>query len=86
MTVFSDKEKRLLRHFGIVESLFETKGIGCHSIYNLAFHEALIRTESGCYIESLRRVAKVLRDCSIYRMTPEFEALIQLEDCLDGRI
>lgn len=78
---YSGKERKLLNHFGIEDALLDVIPIPSN-VYRIAVFEAFIRTESGCYVNTLRRI---LRESKvgigdIYRMTPEFDALIQLED------
>jgi hypothetical protein len=48
-------------------------------ILELVGMECFIENKTGKAVDSLRRCLKAMRDCSPYRETPEYEALIELD-------
>ncbi len=76
LSQYSDNEKRLFKHFGYEYLLTTT--LCASDIYRLCVEEAFIKDMKGPEVEALRRGYKALNNCNPYRMTPEFEMLIQL--------
>ncbi len=48
------------------------------SVYSIAMEDMFIANSTGPAVESLRRCCKALRDGSVWRLTPEWDELIQL--------
>jgi hypothetical protein len=43
----------------------------------MAIKEAFLKNLHGNHVEALRRAGNAIENCSPYRQTPEFEALIE---------
>ena len=48
------------------------------SVLRILVEHCFIENLQGLAVESLRRCYKAIRECKPYRMTPEYDALIQL--------
>jgi hypothetical protein len=71
----SVKEYKLLEYFGISAEV--VKHIGAVDCYDLAVREAFVSEYGDSFwTDSLRRCVKALHEVSVYRDTPEWEALI----------
>ena len=57
--------------------VIKTSYINPPNLFNLLATEAFIEGKTGPAVDALRRVCKSLRDCSVYRMTPEFDKLCE---------
>ena len=77
MTQFSNKEMRLLKHFGCDHYVLEH--LSRRRVYDYAVKEAFVRTESGCYINSLKRVYRAIFEDNEDIMS-DFDHLIELEE------
>jgi hypothetical protein len=78
---YSEKEMKLFEYFGMKKI---AHFIVPYQLYNMCADEAFLNKYSeGKETESLRRCFKVLEHISehtIYRMTPEFDALIEFDE------
>lgn len=50
------------------------------NLYNILAQEAFVDNKHGPEFEALRKVCKALRDSKIYRCTPEFDKLCQIQE------
>lgn len=76
LTQYSEGEVRLLTACGVkAKYVFDLKP---HHAYQLAIQNVFFSGETGPHVDALRRAAKaVLIDCTPYRLTAEFEKLIE---------
>jgi hypothetical protein len=72
---YSEKEKQLIKAFGY-ENLLT---VVAPTLYRMMVEKAFINDMKGPHVESLRRCAKALQECKIYRLTKEWDDMIQLE-------
>ena len=83
MMKFSEKEKRLLRHFGFVNWVLDDKSDSITEVfaYRQIAYECFVNgvDPNTKESQSLRRCCKALDKCTPYRMTPEWDALIEFE-------
>ena len=70
---YSKKELALIRYFKL-EAMLET--IFPPIVYREMALVAFITDDQSIFAESVRRCIRALSDCTAYRTTPEFEALI----------
>jgi len=70
---YSEKEMAIFTYFGVGDI---ASFIDFQNIYKMAMLNAFIRNDQTFYSESLRNCIKAWQECKIYRMTPEWEALI----------
>lgn len=77
-TDYSDAERRLFRVFDF-EYLCEYRNIAPVMIYRNCVEVAFLKVMAGPAVDALRRGYGALQECAIYRMTPEFDALISFE-------
>ncbi len=75
MSNYSEKERQLLEHYDLD---YLAEDFGANAVYNMMATKAFIWNEKNKYSDSLRSCLVAL-DSGIFRKTPEFEALIQLE-------
>jgi hypothetical protein len=68
------------------QELFDALGVGhlmefmeAHWLYKEAVHKVFIEDAIGSAVEALRRGFSALQGCRVYRMTPEFDALISFK-------
>jgi hypothetical protein len=73
----SKKETKMFQELGF-QKLFVLDDV--ITLYRLSVEKAFCENSTGPAVESLRRCYTALRDCSINRMTPEWENLIQLSE------
>ena len=79
--MYSDKERKLLNWFDIPDAVIDCSSCAAPTLYRMAVENAYLDQYTyGCETESLRRCAKALRDCSVYRLTPEWDAMIDLDE------
>jgi hypothetical protein len=79
MKEYSDKEIKLMTYFGYGEFAKDAFA-AAPTIYKMMVEKAFINNMQGLEIESLRRCYKCIQDCSIYRMTPEWDNMISFSD------
>lgn len=75
--MYSEKEVKMFTALGF-EELLERLQDEPVTMYRIVSEEAFIKDLRGPLVDSLRRCLSALRTCSMYRMTDEFDALIQL--------
>jgi hypothetical protein len=77
---YSDKERKLLNYFDITDAMIDNVSVSAGNLYRIAIQNAFIYgyTE-GRHTESLRRCGRALVNCKIYRLTPEWDAMIEIE-------
>lgn len=73
---YSEKELQMFEALGWERRL--VTALAPSSITRMAVEKAFIFAQQGLAVESLRRVAAALNLCQIYRMTPEWDAMIEL--------
>jgi hypothetical protein len=75
---YSDKERHLLHYFDVSDTVIDN--IQPTQVYRMAVENAFIdKYYDGHMTESLRSCAKALRDSSVTRLTPEWDAMINLD-------
>lgn len=74
---YSKKEIQLLEHFGVLD-LVEADTASPPVIYAICMKKAFLANEQNKATESLRRCVSALSKCHPYRMTPEWDAMIEL--------
>lgn len=72
---YSEKELELIRHFGFGDVASNAYP---PMIYNMMAVKAFMNNDHSNYAHSLRRCIRALETGSCYRMTPEWDALIQI--------
>jgi len=80
--LYSEPEMKLMRTFRIPEALLKDEFVSAPQLYRIMVEEAFLYPDKyeDNAIESLRRCYWAIMECKIYRMTPEWDALIQLDD------
>lgn len=73
--ICSDKELELFRAFGYDDKVNDIPVV---DLYRLCVQKAFLLDLRGPHVNSLRECYKAILSCSPYRMTPEFDELIQL--------
>jgi hypothetical protein len=74
---YSQKEIDLFKYFGY--DYFVSDGhISAPVIYRMMVEKAFLEDMKGKPVESLRRCQKALNSCSVYRLTPEWDAMIEM--------
>jgi len=71
----SNNEQKLFSSFGFGDIADRVPVV---TLYRLCVEKAFIENMKGDNVDILRRCAKAMRDTSMYRMTPEWEALFDL--------
>lgn len=74
----SNKEIQMFKMLGLERLL--SKLDDPVTLYRLAVENTFCNNLQGPAVDSLRRCYTAIRKCSVYRCTPEWEALIKLED------
>jgi len=74
-TDYSEKEIKLIETFGYGDLL----SVNAPSLYRMMAEKAFIADMKGPHVESLRRCMKAIQECKIYRLTKEWDDLIQME-------
>lgn len=74
----SNKEIQLFSFFGISKGLMRV--LDPVTLYNSMALDLFVENRTGPEVDSVRRCLKAIWDCDPYRNTPEFEALIQLQE------
>jgi hypothetical protein len=77
MTKYSDKEIKLIKHFGF-EHLINTDSIVAPTLYRMMAEKAFLDAEEGLYAQSLRRCIIAFNTGSVFRNTPEWDKLIEV--------
>jgi len=72
---YTVKEERLIRQFGYSHLIPMVDSPP--SLYDMCAQKAFINDMKGPHVEALRRACKALSECHPYRMTEEFEQLIE---------
>jgi hypothetical protein len=72
---YSDKEVLLFKEFQLDHLLSHVAPV---TLYHMAMEKAFITDLRGSAVDSLRRCLIAIKDCGAYRMTPEFDALIDI--------
>lgn len=80
MNNYSEKEIELLKYFGISEHLLGDCCISAPALYRVAVEKAFCENMKGVEVESLRRCYNALQKCSIYRLTKEWDAMIEFKE------
>lgn len=76
---YSEKEIQMIKELGFLDLAIDTAGnLSELSMYRLMVQSVFIAGSAGPAVESLRRCMKAFVDCKPYRMTKEFDDLIQL--------
>lgn len=78
---YSDKEFAMIQAISPhwAELISETRVDFCPpTVLDIVAREAFLENKTGPAVESLRRCLKAFHAGKIYRMTPEFDELIQL--------
>ncbi len=76
---FSPNEIKLFTKLGL-EKFLEIYKDTPIAIYDLAVYVAFIKNSQGNDIDALRRGFNAIQNCNPYRMTPEFEKLIEFSE------
>ena len=74
---YSQKEIDLFKYFGYYDLIRDTN-ISAPVIYRMMIEKAFLEDMKGKPVESLRRCQKALNSCSVYRLTPEWDAMIEM--------
>lgn len=78
-TDLSEKESEMFEQLGFKELIdLEVSDLHEMDIYRMAVYKVFIEDMKGPAVESLRRTFTAFSRMKPYRMTPEFDALIQL--------
>jgi hypothetical protein len=75
---YSQKEIDLFKYFGY-DDLASCRSITVPVIYSMMVEKAFLCDMHGKPVESLRRCQKALNSRSVYRLTPEWDAMIEME-------
>lgn len=74
MIEYSEKEKALIDSFGFSHMIAYDYP---YALYRIIAEDCFINNKTGKNVESLRRILSALRNCTVYRMTKEFDDLIE---------
>jgi len=74
MKDYSEKEIKLFTFFGYGDILDH---LIAPVIYRMCVEKAFIDNMIGPEVDSLRRCVKSLYNCKVYRMTPEWDSMIE---------
>lgn len=74
----SEKEAKMFEILGFGYLLDKEIDIEALSLYRMATEQCFLENTQGPAVESLRKSYKAYLTCKVYRMTPEFDALIEL--------
>lgn len=72
----SAKERDLFVFFGFSDLVDVVEPV---VLYHLCVEKAFVDDIQGPYVDSLRRCYRALLTCSVYRMTPEWDAMIRMD-------
>lgn len=78
---YSEKELALIKALSPHWYKLVTEGtdVPAPNIYRILIEDAFVNNATGPAVESLRRIGKnLLRECTMYRCTKEFDDLIEL--------
>ena len=70
---WSDKELKLVEHYGYSDLADRVEPL---MLYRMMVNKAFAINDQSEYANSLRRCSYALDNCTVYRMTPEFDKLI----------
>lgn len=73
---YSQEELRLFEHFGYLDL---ATSMMAPALYRICVEKAFLDNIQGPAVDALRRGAKAINDCTPYRMTREFNALVDFE-------
>lgn len=73
---YSPNEEILFRHFDIPEALWNDRPIDC---WRIMMKEAFLSGADDIYVNAVRLGTRAIDKCMPYRMTPEFEQLIETQ-------
>ena len=76
-TQYSEKELKLIKFFGF-DDLAEKEIFNPPELYKLMVEKAFCKNLTGKEVESLRRCYNALIKCKVYRMTKEWDNLIDV--------
>ena len=74
-TKYSEKELKMFKELECGD-LMDVMSV--FQLYNIAMEKCFVNDWEGKAVESLRRCMKTFKKCEIYRMTKEWDDLIQL--------
>lgn len=77
---YSEKELKLLRHFGVKDVQLDDPYCSPPQIYDMMALKAFMGNQEGAEVESLRRIVNAIHSCHPYRKTQEFENLIEFSE------
>lgn len=77
MNDYSEREKALIKFFGMGHLL--DRDVEPSMVYTMMMEKAFIEKMQGVEVDSLRKCIKSLHDCKVYRGTPAWDAMIELE-------
>jgi len=72
---YSDKEKELIEALGFTEIM---QMFSPTQLYNIMTSACFVEQRTGLAVDSLRRCVLARMNDAVFRMTPEFDALIRL--------
>lgn len=75
---YSPNEVKLFEALG--HSKYILNGVNPIALYDIAALKAFRENLQGQTIEALRRATKAIHGCKVYRMTPEFDNLLEFEE------
>lgn len=78
MKQYSDKELKMIEFFGY-GNIAQEQGVTAIVLYRMMVEKAFAENLHGPAVESLRRCFNAFEQHTLYRMTPEWDAMIDLE-------
>lgn len=77
-TEYSEKEIKLINYFGFKNIIYDCS-ILPPTIYRMMVEKAFSENMNGKEVESLRRCYNALVKCKTYRMTKEWDSMIDID-------
>jgi len=74
---YSEKEKLLFKYFSLDHLMVQLNPI---TLYRMAGERAFLDKMEGPEVDSLRRCIIASNNCSVYRVSPEWDAMIELSE------
>jgi hypothetical protein len=74
--IYSDAEQELFDALGMSHLM---EFMDAHWLYQEAVKIVFMGSAEGSAVEALRRGFNAMQSCRVYRMTPEFDALISIK-------
>ena len=72
--MYSEKEKKLIEHFGYSDLIHVVPSV----LYEIIAMDCFMKNKQGREVDSVRKCLSAIKNCNPYRLTEEFENLIEV--------